>query len=59
MIDRSRDLFLNHPDQTVKRAALILQAEYPEFSIDQCLEAANLVVEVRERLEAIDKEHAN
>ena len=59
MIDRARDLFLDDPNQNVKRAVLTLQAEYPEFSYEQCLEAANLVVKVRERLEAIDKEHAN
>jgi hypothetical protein len=59
MIDRARDLFLDDPNQTVRRAVLILQAEYPEFSYEQCLEAANLVVKVKERLEAIDKRQVN
>jgi len=52
MIDRARDLFLEKTDQTVEGVTRILQEEYPEFSYDECLEAANLVVHVRELLEA-------
>jgi hypothetical protein len=59
MIDRARDLFLDDPTQTVEGAVLILQAEYPEFSHEQCLEAANLVVEVRELIKAKDKIQLN
>ncbi len=52
MIDRARDLFLEKTDQAVEGVTRILQAEYPEFSYDQCLEAAILVVKVREMLAA-------
>ena len=55
MIDRARDLFLEKTDQTVEGVTRILQAEYPEFSYDECLEAATLVVYVRELLEAKSK----
>ena len=55
MIDRARDLFLEKTDQTVEGVTRILQAEYPEFSHGECLEAANLVVKVIELLEAKDQ----
>ena len=68
MIDRARDLFRDNPNQTVEGAVLILQAEYakvaakygvtPESLHAQCLECANLVVEVIEFLRK-DKRHVS
>ena len=52
LIDRARDLFLYDKSMTSDRALFLLEAEYPEFTSDQCQEAISLYLKVKAMFES-------